>query len=70
MTDGERIARLEATLGTLIAWLHRELGTHSARALLEQLSKDTACSCGAGHGSLEGHMDWCDWIDPPTKERE
>lgn len=25
---------------------------------LEELS----CTCGAGHGSLEGHVDWCGWL--------
>ena len=25
-------------------------------------AEDRICSCGAGHGSLEGHLDWCDWI--------
>jgi len=25
--------------------------------------EDRACTCGAGHGSLEGHTDWCDWSE-------
>lgn len=29
-----------------------------APAIEEQL-----CTCGAGHGSLEGHLDWCNWLD-------
>jgi len=24
--------------------------------------EETVCSCGAGHGSLEGHTDWCAWF--------
>ena len=24
--------------------------------------EDRICSCGAGHGSLEGHLDWCAWV--------
>lgn len=20
------------------------------------------CDCGAGHGSLEGHVEWCRWV--------
>lgn len=24
--------------------------------------EERICSCGAGHGSLEGHTDWCDFI--------
>lgn len=20
------------------------------------------CDCGAGHGSLEGHVEWCAWL--------
>jgi hypothetical protein len=23
--------------------------------------EETACNCGAGHGSGEGHTDWCVW---------
>lgn len=23
--------------------------------------EERECTCGAGHGSLEGHMAWCDW---------
>lgn len=23
--------------------------------------EERVCSCGAGHGSLEGHTEWCDW---------
>ncbi len=40
MTDAERIARLEAVLGRLIAWLHRDLGSANAAALLNQLNDD------------------------------
>lgn len=25
--------------------------------------EERLCSCGAGHGSLEGHLDWCLWVD-------
>ena len=24
--------------------------------------EELACTCGAGHGSLEGHTDWCDCV--------
>jgi hypothetical protein len=23
--------------------------------------EETVCSCGAGHGSGEGHTEWCPW---------
>lgn len=36
--------------------------------------EDEMCTCGAGHGSLEGHLDWCDYRDRsdsgPSKEGE
>lgn len=35
MTDAERIERLELVLKTLIAYLHRELGSQAARQLIE-----------------------------------
>lgn len=25
-------------------------------------AEDRFCNCGAGHGSLEGHTDWCAWL--------
>lgn len=25
--------------------------------------EDEICTCGAGHGSGEDHMDWCEWLD-------
>ena len=46
MTDAERIMRLEAVLATLIAWLHRELGTHGARQLLDRLAATPAALGG------------------------
>lgn len=33
----ERIARIQTTLGTLITWLARELGTDAVNTLLESL---------------------------------
>lgn len=24
--------------------------------------EETVCTCGAGHGSGEGHTDWCAWL--------
>lgn len=24
--------------------------------------EERICTCGAGHGSLEGHMDWCEFV--------
>ena len=32
-----------------------------ARNSLEWLEENT-CSCGAGHGSGEGHVEWCTWL--------
>ena len=29
----------------------------------DPLREEAMCSCGAGHGSLEGHMDWCDYVE-------
>ena len=26
-------------------------------------------TCGAGHGSLEGHTDWCEWLELRRKAR-
>lgn len=37
MSDKERIDRLERVIELLISWLHRELGTHAAQALLKDL---------------------------------
>jgi hypothetical protein len=28
----------------------------------EQNAEELICNCGAGHGSIEGHMDWCAWL--------
>jgi len=41
MTPEQKIQRLEQTLGTLIAWLARELGDSSTQKLLEMLEKET-----------------------------
>jgi hypothetical protein len=41
MTDAERIARLEAVLSSLIAWLHREIGTPGTVWLLDRLAEPT-----------------------------
>jgi hypothetical protein len=41
MTDKERIDRLEHVVGTLISWLHRELGTEGAVELLAMLNDPT-----------------------------
>jgi hypothetical protein len=32
--------------------------------------EERECTCGAGHGSLEGHMAWCAWLvaNPVSKE--
>ena len=27
----------------------------------DALREELECTCGAGHGSGEGHTDWCDW---------
>ncbi len=40
MSTEERIERLEDVVGTLIAWLHRELGTQAATRLLSRLEQD------------------------------
>jgi hypothetical protein len=40
MTDQDRIARLERVVELLISWLHRELGTSAAQALLKDLKDD------------------------------
>ena len=31
-------------------------------------AEERRCTCGAGHGSLEGHMDWCAWLAPDSTE--
>jgi len=41
MTPEQKIQRLEQTLGTLIAWLARELGDSNTQKLLEMLEKET-----------------------------
>lgn len=33
----------------------------SAIQTAERLREEFECTCGAGHGSLEGHTDWCEW---------
>lgn len=25
--------------------------------------EEAMCTCGAGHGSLEGHAHWCEWVE-------
>jgi len=40
MTPEQKIARLEKTLGTLIAWLSLELGANSVSELLEMLTTE------------------------------
>lgn len=27
-----------------------------------QAAEERMCTCGAGHGSLEGHTNWCAWV--------
>lgn len=34
----------------------------AAEMKAEATREERICSCGAGHGSLEGHMDWCDFV--------
>lgn len=31
--------------------------------MIEERFEEQICTCGAGHGSLEGHMDWCAWTN-------
>ena len=38
--EQKRIIRLEAVLGHLIAWLHRELGDESCKLLLDTLHSE------------------------------
>lgn len=33
----------------------------------EAAQEEALCSCGAGHGSLEGHMSWCDYDAAPAR---
>jgi hypothetical protein len=33
-----------------------------APSLLIQHAEEHLCTCGAGHGSLEGHVEWCEWL--------
>lgn len=47
---------------------------HNIAAVLEHLplrdvekSEDALCTCGAGHGSLEGHLAWCAWAETQQK---
>lgn len=30
--------------------------------------EERTCTCGAGHGSLEGHTAWCAWLEPKPKD--
>lgn len=30
---------------------------------LHPKAEERFCTCGAGHGSNEGHVDWCAWND-------
>ena len=34
----------------------------AAEMKAEATREERICSCGAGHGSLEGHMDWCAFV--------
>jgi len=40
ITERERIARLEKVVGTLIAWMPRELGGAAQKELLRMLTTD------------------------------
>lgn len=31
-------------------------------AYLHPEAEERFCTCGAGHGSNEGHLNWCAWI--------
>ena len=37
------------------------------RGLTKEEIEERDCTCGAGHGSLEGHMSWCEWLDAKPK---
>jgi len=32
----------------------------------QEFLEETICTCGAGHGSGEGHTDWCHWLKVET----
>jgi DNA gyrase inhibitor GyrI len=44
MTDTNRIARLEYTVGTLITWLNSTLGSEAAQKLLTALHDEDAAN--------------------------
>lgn len=39
----------------------------AAQMKAEADHEERTCTCGAGHGSLEGHMEWCDFITEQAK---
>lgn len=48
--------------------MHQPL--QGARRQTEDEREEAECSCGAGHGSLEGHTGWCDFVSPPEPHME
>jgi hypothetical protein len=31
--------------------------------MTEKEREERLCNCGAGHGSHEGHVAWCNWVE-------
>jgi len=70
-----RAGREEAATVALAAYTPD--GTHfeiaaAIRALpdpveAEDVREERTCTCGAGHGSLEGHTEWCDYKPDPVE---
>lgn len=58
------IRGLAHTFGHVIA----RTGGVGAEPASEEQAEETACTCGAGHGSLEGHTSWCAWLDTRPKD--
>lgn len=54
-------AALEAKVAGLVSYGDPALGGSPLTDETPAQHEERTCTCGAGHGSLEGHTDWCDF---------
>lgn len=60
---GWRRAEHQKQAGAIRAVLASQPADEAAR-------EEAVCSCGAGHGSLEGHLSWCGFLAEPQSSSE
>lgn len=42
--------------------MHGENEPPEEKTMTLAQDEENFCNCGAGHGSLEGHVEWCVWL--------